>query len=414
MNSLWTVVLSLAMNLLALAVPLALLQVYDRILPNQSIGTAVAVFSVAAICVIAAAFLRYVRSAILGRLGAEAEYRLWMRVVRGAFALPSGGDLTAAQRESLFAAPQKAQDALVGQALLPVYDAPFGVLFLALVWFLGGPIVMAPLLVVAAALLAIAVTTRGHSEALKVEFEKEGQVDAQFAQLAGDGGGALRRGREAARFEELFEARRDMAEAQRRIDRVDGLLTDITQSASLVVMLLLLGIGAGLVLGGDLTSGGLAACTLLGSRGTLQVIGFAAALVRRKRAQVALRQLSALPGEEVAVSPEVAQSTLPLELALEVAGRESRIAGGEVVVIDAGGPLASGRTLKHVADCIWDGRPPVTLVLDGRPVRLAQVDERVRFLTAQPELIDGTLIDNISRFDPALIDDAMALSRDLG
>ena len=47
--SLWLFVVSVASNLLALALPLALLQVYDRILPTSQYGTAVSLFGVVVI-----------------------------------------------------------------------------------------------------------------------------------------------------------------------------------------------------------------------------------------------------------------------------------------------------------------------------------------------------------------------------
>ncbi|WP_200245100.1 hypothetical protein [Lamprobacter modestohalophilus] len=53
--------LSIASNILALALTLALLQVYDRIVPNQAQGTAVVLFSVVLITLLADGLLRYVR-----------------------------------------------------------------------------------------------------------------------------------------------------------------------------------------------------------------------------------------------------------------------------------------------------------------------------------------------------------------
>jgi ABC-type protease/lipase transport system fused ATPase/permease subunit len=45
MSRVWIVALSLLSNILGLALPLALIQVYDRIIPNQSLGTAAVLFS---------------------------------------------------------------------------------------------------------------------------------------------------------------------------------------------------------------------------------------------------------------------------------------------------------------------------------------------------------------------------------
>ncbi|MBY6005031.1 hypothetical protein KUV62_14005 [Salipiger bermudensis] len=415
MTRVWTFTLSVAINLLALAVPLALLHVYDRILPNQSIGTAYVIFSVAAVSVAVAAFLRYVRSAILARAGAEAEYRLWTQVVQAAFADRDDGRLSPEQREILFTSPGRAQDALVGQSMLPIFDAPFGLVFIWLVWFLGGPLVLAPLAVAGLAIGLIALAAAAHPEALRTELQREGRVSAVFAALARTGGGALIKGVSARLYAALCRERGIMAAAQSRLDRMDGLLSDVTQSASLFVMLLLLGFGASQVLSGDLTSGGLAACTLLGSRGTLQIVGLAAALVRRQRAKVAHAELERLIASAPAGShaaPAMPSAALGVELELD--GYTASVAPGEIAAVQGGGAVANGRALTHMVDSLWKGRASVSLRLDGRPVRFAKVDRGVRFLAARPQLIDGTLLDNITRFDPALTEEAMELSRMIG
>lgn len=75
----WVVILSLASNILALALPVALIQVDDRILANQAVGSAIALFSAVLIAIVVDGVIRSVRAAIFARLGAVAEYRLSMK-----------------------------------------------------------------------------------------------------------------------------------------------------------------------------------------------------------------------------------------------------------------------------------------------------------------------------------------------
>ncbi|MDX5595468.1 hypothetical protein [Pseudovibrio sp. SPO723] len=49
---LWLICLSLISNILALALPLALIQVYDRILANQAVGTAIVIFSAVGLAIL--------------------------------------------------------------------------------------------------------------------------------------------------------------------------------------------------------------------------------------------------------------------------------------------------------------------------------------------------------------------------
>jgi ATP-binding cassette subfamily C protein LapB len=66
---------SLLVTLLALALPIALLQVYDRILPNAAISTLVLMASAVAVAILLETALRMARGAILGRIAASAETR---------------------------------------------------------------------------------------------------------------------------------------------------------------------------------------------------------------------------------------------------------------------------------------------------------------------------------------------------
>ena len=64
---------SLLINILSLAVPLTVLQIYDRILPNQSYGTATLLISGAFLAVVMEAFLRFVRAWLLAAAASNTE-----------------------------------------------------------------------------------------------------------------------------------------------------------------------------------------------------------------------------------------------------------------------------------------------------------------------------------------------------
>ena len=67
---------SLVIHLLGLALPLALLQVYDRILPSHGYGTATLLITGVGIAILLDAFLRYGISRIFIDLGARYEARM--------------------------------------------------------------------------------------------------------------------------------------------------------------------------------------------------------------------------------------------------------------------------------------------------------------------------------------------------
>ena len=62
---------SLASNILNLALPLVVLQIYDRIIPNQSLETLIVLISAVVVVVTLDAMLKVARSHLLGWLSAE-------------------------------------------------------------------------------------------------------------------------------------------------------------------------------------------------------------------------------------------------------------------------------------------------------------------------------------------------------
>src|SRR5210317_1600885 len=119
--------ISLAVMLLSLALPIAMLQVYDRILPNQGVGTAwvlaLGVFS----AMLLEALLRYGRSWLLNRAGMKFEAWSNVEAMRRLLAASPGESraLGPAHVEEGFTALRRVQEYYSGQAMLALYDAPF-------------------------------------------------------------------------------------------------------------------------------------------------------------------------------------------------------------------------------------------------------------------------------------------------
>jgi ABC-type bacteriocin/lantibiotic exporter with double-glycine peptidase domain len=179
----------LTSNVLALALPLALLQVYDRIVPNQAQGTAAVLFSVVLIALLADGFLRFVRFRTLAHIGARFEFASTERLIERLFGarLAELRDVGAGSLRAAITALSQSRELYTGQGLLPFFDAPFGVLFLLLVWYLGGSLVLVPLAILL--LLGIAALWSGkrHRRSLTdlaaAERQRTGLISEAFAGL---------------------------------------------------------------------------------------------------------------------------------------------------------------------------------------------------------------------------------------
>ena len=132
MSRFWIVALSLLSNILGLALPLSLIQVYDRIIPNQALGTAAVLFSAVLIALLLDGLARFARSAIFARIGSAEEHRLSLRVARHVLAMPREEfrRMGAGRIDGLFATVARSREVLEGRTLMGLFDAPFALAFL--------------------------------------------------------------------------------------------------------------------------------------------------------------------------------------------------------------------------------------------------------------------------------------------
>ena len=165
---------SLTINVLSLALPAVLLQIYDRISPNTATDTLLILMLGLVVALLIDAVLRVARSNILGWHAAQFEQIAGSRAVDRLLS----SDIGSFEREApgvhldRLNAVDTLRDFLSGQARILVIDLPFVLLFLGLVTFIGGLLVLVPL---AALLLAGAALIVGRQ--LKLALESRAALD---------------------------------------------------------------------------------------------------------------------------------------------------------------------------------------------------------------------------------------------
>jgi ATP-binding cassette, subfamily C, bacterial LapB len=173
---------SVLINLLGLALPLTLMQIYDRVLPNAAINTMVALLLGLGGVVVLDVALRLVRDAMITQNALENAFR--QRMLAAATLLHTDPALIAAKPgrfwlermmavEDVASVKENADKALF-------IDLPFVAIFLAMTALVGGWLVAVPLAMIAAFVLLMLGMTRGQrrlGEERRVEDEK------RYAQL---------------------------------------------------------------------------------------------------------------------------------------------------------------------------------------------------------------------------------------
>ena len=420
---------SLTSNVLALALPLALLQVYDRIVPNQAQGTAAVLFSAVLIALLADGFLRYVRFRTLAHIGARFEFASTERLIERLFGarLAELRDVGAGRLRSAITALSQSRELYTGQGLLPFFDAPFGGLFLLLVWYLGGSLVLVPLAILlvlgVAALWSGRLHRRSLTDLAAAEQQRTGLIGEAFAGLESH----KTLGLAGPLFQRFVDTEGRRAEATQRSERLSGLFTDLSQIGSQAATLAIALFGSLIVLRGDMTTGGLAACSILGGRGIGALLGMLGALSRRQAAHAAEEQvarlLSLTPRDEAAPASIVA-GTGPLGLRFtdvgvrrpgaEIAGLSGEIRPGSVVALGLQRRAESELLLQCTAglELPDDGR--IEMFPGDGADRPGPLPVQAAFVPARPALFAGSILDNLSLFDPRLRPRAQELSAEIG
>ena len=377
--------LSTGVNALALALPLALLQVYDRILPNQSAGSAIIIFSAVVVALFLSGILRYVRSGIFARWSAAEEHKLWSQTARQLVQ----GHHSREDALLLASAPAKARDVNVGQTMLARFDAPFSIVFLALIAYLGGIVVAAPLLVAGVSLLVFLMVAKKNRSALEQEQRAVARYEESVSALANSPSNTTTLTSIGKAFSRLVYARGLQSQAIRETQGISSLQMDFLQSGALISTVGVVWLGAGEVLAGQMTTGGLAACTLLGSRAASQLVGVAATVLRGQPAAVAAdRSKAVLEGHRQAKHHLQSGATEIL----------NSPGGGIWILEDSEGQTATDK-VKAIVNNLQ---------------RVSADVEKLRVVPARPLLLRGSLIDNLSRLDGDFETEARAASREVG
>ncbi|NQU66233.1 MAG: ATP-binding cassette domain-containing protein [SAR324 cluster bacterium] len=162
-SSLDLVLATLLINILALALPLTLMQTYDRIIPNQALGS---LFWLVIGCLIAMLFeftVRISRSFISGWMAARFEHQLSCNAIDKLLS----SSLEDYERFSVGTHMDRMNSIYTlkrfyaGELFQVLLDLPFSVIFLFVIWFLGKGLVLVPIFSILALFLVFYISRIG-------------------------------------------------------------------------------------------------------------------------------------------------------------------------------------------------------------------------------------------------------------
>lgn len=408
---------SFAVNLLLLVPALFMLQVFDRVLVSQSRETLAMLLIGAAVALVMLVALDYLRARLQGVAGSLIAESLSPVVAQAAIAARSQGGSRAQDEGLRDVATLRAL--FSAQGLLAMFDAPWLVIYVGVIW-LFHPALGIAAAASAAAMLAIALITdrltRTGIEGLQREATQCGRyleaslANAEVVQALGMAPALV------ARWRSMND---NVTELQRPIASRSVAMAAASRVLRQAIQIGVLALGAYLVITQQATAGIMVATTILLGRALApveQIVGSWRVLAEGRAAFARLRRL--LDG----MTKDAERMQLPEPrgmLALQnvifrppgsdrvvLHASSLEIAPGESLAIV--GPSAAGKsTLLRILVGIW--KPTAgTARLDGADLALwprETLGPSIGYLPQDVELFQGTVAENICRLgtvDPAL------------
>lgn len=421
---------ALLYNILGLALPMAILQIMDRVVVNQSMETLVLLVLGVLSGLILEEILRAVNGFVTGWLGARFEHSASVSAVSRLMRVP----LRDLQRQEpgvhaeRIGAAARVAEFYSGQALLVIFDLPFALIFLFMIYVIGDWVVMVPL----ALLLVFAVIIVRFGDWFKAQVDQRNVMDDRRTNFLIEVLSGIHSVKTLT-MEALMERRYERLQAA-NAEMTEKLAYGSAMAAAtgmLFSQIMVVGVifaGAWGVFSGAMTPGGLAACMMLAVR-ALQPLRRSLTVWLRYQAFVAakarLQEVADLPCVDDREKPSLPPVCQGLELQGVALGREGavplfsglslRIQAGECLAIrgDSGSGKTSLLSLLNGLEQPGTG----TVRADGRSLDEFNADSVQRQIALLPQtgtIITGTMLENMTMFDERLNETVIDIAHQMG
>ena len=410
----WPILLAaLVINLLALAVPLFTMNVYDRVIPNKAIPTLWVLALGVALALGFDFLLRIARSQLVDEIGRKLDAKLSQKLFEKVMNLPmaarQGSTGALAKRVSEY---EQVRDFFASTTVVLLVDIMFLAMFLALITVLAGPLVLVPLIGIAAmCLVGFSLQKRMSQTALDSQADSSLQHSVLVESIGGietlKASGA--EGQMLGRWRRYSAMSASTQEGMRRYTAIAVNLASLCQQV----------ISVGLLIGGfyrfnagEMTMGAIIAIVMLAGRAMAPVGQFAFLITRAKQSLTTMASLQQMMDQEDersaaarTIVPEIRVGNItfshvsfgyPDTTGASLSDINVKIEPGERIGVI--GRVASGKsTLGRLLCGLYQPGDGVITIdgLDSRQYHPYQVRKAFRYVGQDAELFSGTVRDNL-------------------
>ena len=408
------IIAALVINLLALAVPLFTMNVYDRVIPNQAEASLWVLAMGVGIALVFDYLLRLARAGLVDDIGRKLDARYSQKLFEKVMNLPmaerQGSTGAFARRVSEY---EQVRDFFASTSVVLMVDIGFMAIFLVFIALLAGPLVFVPIVGISIMLIAgFSLQKAMGRTAIDAQADSSLQHSVLVESISGVETlkAARAEGQMLGRWRRFANMSANTSERMRRLTAIAVNLATVAQQAMSVA--LIIG-GFYLFNAGEITMGAIIAIVMIGGRAMAPMGQFAFLMTRAKQAMATLDSLQAMmeaPDERNQVRrslvPEIREGRVGMVGASfrypgagidSLSGLDLEIAPGERIGVI--GRVASGKSTFGRMLCGLYPPTDGSLTIDGldsRQYHPHQIRDAFRFVGQDADLFSGTVRDNLT------------------
>lgn len=410
-------------NVLGLTGILFSKQVYDRVVPAESFNTLYVLFLGVMLAAVFDFIMRRTRTKIVDALGKRSDIRLSDQVFGHAVrvkssARPKSTGAFVAQLKDL----EPLREMLTSTTITVLADLPFFFMFLFFFWYIGGPLVVVPMVAAIAMVLPGLLFQKKLNRHVNEGMREASMRNAMLIEAV-QGSEDIKTLQAENRFQQRWNHFNAVAaEAQLKQRDITSMLQSWAHAVQMSVFATIVFIGAPMVIAGDMTTGTLVACSLLGSRMMSPMSQLTQIFSKLQQAKLSYKSVDAVmempvdhPDRESRIGVAAISGTYRLKdanffhdeekanLALSIA--DLKIEAGEKIAVL--GRVGAGKsTLLYALAGTFEPSEGEVLLDD---MSLGQIDPSdvrrdVALLSQDSRLFHGTIRDNLMLGAPQATD----------
>lgn len=409
---------TILINLLALALPIALMQVYDRIIPNSSYATMTWLVIGVIAAIILETIVKIFRSFISNWISARLDHILNTEALAQLLAarLDRYEQNPPGVHFEHFNAINQIKGYMAGQTLIVLLDIPFALLFLGLLYYIGGGLVYYTLGVLSVFTVLVLVCKIGFksSNDRQVDLNKE-NLDFILETL-----GSIHTVKSMSMEDRMLRKYENIqartSELGLKVNRWKLLPANSAPFFSQLNMLGIIFLGADAVISGQMTIGAMTACTMLATRSfqpLTRMAGFWLKFSEVNTAQAQIAQIINL-GSKKNEKPDIPfikdiQGAVtfhdfvfnPEDTGYNIPPFSAEIFPGQSIGVSGTSHEVTRALMLSICGIYKPGSGKVFI----DEYLISDMDHsffsgRVEYLAPKGRLFNGTILENISMFDP--------------